>query len=210
MLPALLLAAGVALSPEVERVLARWPADSLLGPLRRVETEAGHGAPAAEAAMWLGHLHVARGEYRLAAEAYARAAARFDPVRKDEALYWAGIAWLGAPDPRRARALFEQVERDASPRRPEATLGIALAWLAEQHPERALKVLTRLTAKDAGETGPGALQALATAAERAGRPEVARAARERLRRQYPASLEAAGVGPDGEAGGVPGREPGRP
>jgi TolA-binding protein len=147
---------------------------------------------------------MARAEYRLAADAFGRAAAGFDPRRKSEALYWAGVAWLGVPDARRARALFEEVESRVSPRRPDATFGIALAWSLEGQPERALKTLSGLAANRPGESGPAALERLAALAERAGSRETARRARERLRREYPGSFEAQGVGPDGEAD-VPGR-----
>jgi len=202
-----IVAALLALAAPLERVLERWPADSLLAPLRRYEREQHRGAQAAEAALMLGHLHVARSEYRLAADAFGRAAAGFEPRRKSEARYWAGVAWLGVPDTRRARALFEEVESDVSPRRNDASLGIAIAWSLEGHPDRALKTLTRLTAKPAGEAGPAALERLAALAERTGARDVARRARERLQREYPRSFEALGIGPDGEAPGAspPGR-----
>jgi tetratricopeptide (TPR) repeat protein len=198
MLPIALLAAFLAVSAGLERVLERWPADSLLAPLRRYEHLHRRSTQAAEASMMLGHLHLARAEYRLAADAYGRAAAGFDPLHKAEALYWAGIAWLGVPDARRARARLEQVERDVTPRRGDATLGIAIAWSLEGHPDRALKALTRLTARHPGEAGPAALERLAALADRMGGRDVARRARERLLRDYPRSFEAQGVGPEGE------------
>ena len=202
MLPIALLRAFLAVSPSLERVLERWPADSLLAPLRRYEHLHRRSTQAAEASMMLGHLHLARAEYRLAADAYARAAAGFDPPHKDEALYWAGIAWLGVPDGRRARGRLEEVERDVSPRRDDATLGIAIAWSLEGHPDRALKVLNRLVAKPRNEAEPAALARLAALAERAGERDVARRARDQLLRDYPRSFEAQGVGPEGEPAGA--------
>jgi tetratricopeptide (TPR) repeat protein len=198
-----LLALGLAVSPGLQRVLEHWPADSLLGPLRRYELEHRHNAQAAEAAMLLGDLHVARAEYRLAADAFARAAAGFDPARKDEALYREGIALLGAADARRARAVLGEVGRGASARRGDAALGIALAWARDHHLERALQLLTRLVAKDPGESGATALERVAVIADQLGQPGVARRARDRLRREYPRSFEAQGVGPDGGAPAAP-------
>ena len=193
-----LLAAPLPVSPGLAQVLAQTPADSLLGPLRRYELQHRHGAPAAEAALMLGHLHLIRGEYRLAADAFTRAAAGFELARKDEALYWGGIAWLGVPDRGRARALFDQVAFDNGARRDEATLGIALSLIEDNHPERALKFLGRLTGKRAAECTAGALGATAAAAGRTGDQGLAKRARERLLREYPRSLEAQGVGPEGE------------
>jgi len=205
MLPMMLLAAAFTVAPDLDRVLERWSADSLLAPLRRYELDHRRSARAAEAAMLLGDLHVARAEYRLAADAFARAAAGFDPVRKNEALYREGIAWLGASDPRRARAVLEEVGLDVAARRGEAAFGIALAWSYQNQPERALKALTRLVAKDPGEVGAAALERLAALADRLRQPGVARGARDRLRREYPRSFEAQGVGPEGEpAGALPG------
>jgi tetratricopeptide (TPR) repeat protein len=202
-LPMTILALGLAVSPGLEQVLERWPADSLLAPLRRYELQHRHSTEAAEAAMLLGDLHVARREYRLAADAFARAAAGFDPARKDEALYREGIACLGASDPLRARAVLGEVGRESAARRGEAALGIALAWIAENQPERALKRLTQLVAKDPAEAGAAALERLASLADRLGQPGVARGARERLHREYPRSFEAQGVGPEGEAAVAP-------
>jgi len=195
-----LLAAPIGISPGLAQLLAQTPADSLLGPLRRYELQRRHGAAAAEAALMLGHLHLIRGEYRLAADAFTRAAAGFEPARKDEALYWGGVAWLGVPDRGRARALLDQVVFDNGARRDEATLGIALSLLDDNHPERALKFLGRLTGKHTGECTAEALGATAAAAERTHDPALAKRARERLAREYPLSLAAQRVGPEGEPG----------
>jgi tetratricopeptide (TPR) repeat protein len=194
-----LLAAPLPGSPGLAQLLAQTPADSLLGPLRRYELQRRHGAPAAEAAMTLGHLHLVRGEYRLAADAFTRAAAGFEPARKDEALYWGGIAWLGVPDRGRARALLDQVTFDAAARRDEATLGIALSLIEDNRPDRALKFLGRLTGAHTGECTAAALGATAAAAERTGDAGLAKRARDRLAREFPRSLEAQGVGPEGES-----------
>jgi tetratricopeptide (TPR) repeat protein len=202
MLPAMILAAGLALAPALERMLESVPADSLLAPLHAYESGHRRTPQAAEAAMALGDLHTARGEYRLAADAYSRAAAGFDPSLKSEALYRAGIAWLGVPDGRRARSLLGEVEARDAARRADATLGIAFAWTLDRQPERALKLLSRLVANRPGEAGAAALDRLAGLAARLGQPAVARSARERLRRDYPGSFEAQGVGAEGEPFGA--------
>ena len=115
MLPGLSLVAVilVAASP-VERLMESVPADSLARPLARFETSQ-HGAVAAEAALALGRLHFARGEYRQAAAAFARATPRFDPARRGEPRYWAGLAWLGAGEPAAARGALEEAARAGSP-----------------------------------------------------------------------------------------------
>src|SRR5712692_4170115 len=99
------LIGGAGLSPALEAILESNAADGLLAPLRRYETAHPGRGEAAQAALLLGHLHLARAEYRLAADAFSRSAA-YDPAGRDEARYWAGVAWLGVPEPRRARALF--------------------------------------------------------------------------------------------------------
>jgi tetratricopeptide (TPR) repeat protein len=203
MLPMTLLAAVLALAPDLARVLEGAPADSLLAPLHAYELQHRHTLQAAEAALLLGDLHVARAEYRLAADAYSRAAAGFDPSRKSEALYRAGIAWLGVPDGRRARALLGEVESRDGARRADATLGLAFAWTLDRQPERAFKLLSRLVVNRPGEAGAAALEQLATLAARLGQAAVARNARERLRRDYPRSFEAQGVGLEGEPAGAP-------
>src|SRR5205823_4954281 len=115
----LLLAAAAMLAvphPPLHATLRRAPttkpatvaltagADSLAARLRRDERIAIGPRAAGEAALELGRLHYARGEYRAAAEAFARAAARLDPAHKDEPLYWEGLAWLGLGNPAAARA----------------------------------------------------------------------------------------------------------
>ena len=194
LLPTLLLAA-IGLSPGLERLIARYPADSLLAPLRRYEVQQRRGAGAAEAAFVLGQLHLARAEYRLAADAFSRAAAGFDPARQDEARYWAGISWLAVPNPERARALLEEVEQRSGPRRWQATLGVAVAWTLEDRLVPAYRVLSRVVARGDPETTPAALERLAQVAERLDAPDVARRARERLRREYPRSFEAIDASP---------------
>src|SRR5688572_29225699 len=82
---AVLVPAGAAAQPaSLAGLLAGTPADSLVLPLRRFEADRARAGEAGEAALVLGHLHAARGEYRPAAEAFGRAAARLDPGRKPE------------------------------------------------------------------------------------------------------------------------------
>lgn len=184
-----LLAVLVAAVSPVERLLEAVPADSLARPLARLEASQ-RGAVAAEAAFALGRLHYARGEYRQAAAAFARATPRFDPARRAETRYWAGLAWLGAGEPAVARGALEEAARGGSPRRAAALLGVALCWEAERRPDRALETLQALLTEEPGEAGPGALERTAALAAALRRPELARRARERLLRDYPRSMEA--------------------
>ncbi len=198
-LASLALLAAAPAAPSVRQVLESHPADSLLAPLARFESQR-HGSEAAEAAFLAGQLHYARGEYRQAADAFTRAAARFAPARKDEARYWAGLAWLGSGELTHARSSFEEAARRETPLRPEALLGVALCWEAGGRPERALETLQSLLAADPGEAGPAALERVIALSGPLDRPELARRAREQLARDYPRSLEAARAGQVAAAG----------
>jgi tetratricopeptide (TPR) repeat protein len=195
---ALLVAASPAAAQDLRDVLARTAPDSLAAPLRAVEARSGRPAEAGEAARVLGQLHYARGEYRQAAAAFARAAARLEPSRKGEARYWEGLAWIGAGDASRARAVLEEVARTEAALRAPARLGMAFAWEAQHRPERALEELERLTAEGGGDALAAALERTAAVAGRLRRDDIAARARERLLRERPASAEAArlrAVGP---------------
>ncbi len=176
---------------ELEALLATTPAESLVAPLRHFEASRSRAAEGAEAALVLGHLHFARGEYREAASAFARAAARLDPARKPEARYWVGLAWLGLGEPAQARAALEEVARTSTARRLDAILGNAQAWEIAQRPERAFDALVPLLQEKLGETGPAVLERGGALAERLNHAEPARRARERLLSEYPRSIEAA-------------------
>jgi tetratricopeptide (TPR) repeat protein len=171
--------------------LERIPADSLADSLARFEGAGWPPSVGAEAALTLGALHFARGEYREAVTAYMRAAARLDPARKAEARFWAGLSWLGLGEPTQARASLEEVARAGSTRRVEALLGVAQAWELSQRPDQALEVLSTILDGDLGEVGAAVLERAAALAERAKRPDQAHKARERLLRNYPRSIEAA-------------------
>jgi tetratricopeptide (TPR) repeat protein len=175
---------------QLRDLLEQHPADSLVQPLRRFEIEHGRFPEGGKAALVLGQLHYARGEYRQAAEAFARAAARLEPALKNEARYWAGVSWLAQRDPSQARAALEEVAQSNSPRRPEAMLALAMAWETAQRPERALEVLHRLLGGDPGEAGPAALEHTVVLAEAVHLQSEARDARARLLREYPNSIEA--------------------
>ena len=167
------------------------PADSLALRLQQAERTAARPRDAGEAALLLGRLFYARGEYRPATDAFARAAARLDPARKSEALYWGGLSWLGLHQPNPARAALEEVAAGGSSRRAEAQLGIAMAWEQAGRPDRAYETLQLLLASNPGEAAPGALEHLAVLADRFHRPDEAVRARARLLASYPSSMEAA-------------------
>ena len=185
---AVLLAAAPASTP-LEQLLGSRPADSLVAPLERLES-ARRGPGAASAALRLGQLRYARGEYRQAAAAFARATAAMPAELRHDPRYWTGLAWLGAGETARAREAFEQAARGPSRVRELALLGLALSWEAERRPERALDGLQALLAADPGEAGPAALEHTRSLALQLGRPEVARRAAERLERDNPRSVEA--------------------
>ena len=147
--------------------------------------------PSAEDEFDLGLFHYARGEYRQAADSFARAGARLEPGRKPAARYWTGLSWLGAGDAEQARSAFEDVLSSGSSLRPLGELGLAHAWELAHRPERALETLIELTRGEAGEAAPAALARLSALASAAGQVEVARRAQERLVRDFPASMEAA-------------------
>lgn len=178
----------------LREVLATTPADSLPIVLRRFESQRARTPEATEAVIVLGKLHYARGEYRRAAEAFARAAARLEPTRKPEARYWAGLARLALGESDGARAMLDEVAAAGGPRQSEAMFAQAQAWELAQRPARAMEILSALLDPqrgDLGEVGPAALERAAALADQVGQDERAREARERLLRDYPRSIEAA-------------------
>lgn len=187
----LLLALPSSLSPDLRELVAGQPADALVAPLRRYELEHSNDLGGGEAAWLLGQLHFARGEYRQACDAFGRAGAKLEPERKAAARYWAGLSWLGMKQPDPARAALEEVAQSDPGLYPLAQLGVALAWELSDRPEQALQALEALLSRDPGEAGPAALERQAALADRLERRELARRARQRLRRQYPKSIEAA-------------------
>lgn len=168
------------------------PADSLVNALRTMEAR-GPRPAAASAAYGLGQLHYARGEYRPAAEAFGRAAARFSGADRADARYRQGLAWLGAQEPGRARAAFEEVAASSRPLRAFAQLGLAQAFALAGEPAREKSTLDRLLESPAGEAEPAALERHAALSERLNRAAEAKASRDRLRRRWPRSFEAARV-----------------
>ncbi len=177
----------------LDSLLARLPADSLAVPLRRFENEASRPREGAQAAFLLGQLHYARGEYRRAAEAFSRAAARLDPARKPEARYWAAMSWLALGDHAQARATFEELVGESVPRRTDALFGTAVAWERARRPERAYPILEPLSREGRGEAIPAVLEYTMRLAERFQQAGVAQMSRERLTQEYPRSIEAARV-----------------
>lgn len=175
------------------RLPARLPADSLAPVLRRLEAS-GPRSTSAAAAFMLGQFHHARGEYRLAADAFGRAAARLQGYDRAEARYRAGLAWLGAEDGGRARAAFEEVSTLSQPLRPLAQLGLAQSLALTGEGAREMDVLKRLLEGPAGEAEPAALERYAVLCDRSHKVADAVAARDRLQRRWPRSLEAARMG----------------
>jgi len=178
------------LAAPLRELLDARPADSLVAPLKKFELEHAQGTEGGEAAFVLGQLHFARGEYRQAGDAFGRAAARVEPARRPLAQYWSGLSWLALKQPDPARSAFEAAAADEG-LRPRAQLGVALAWELADKPEAALQALEAVLAKSPGEAGPAALERQIALAERLQRPELARKAAARLRRDYPRSIEAA-------------------
>lgn len=173
---------------------AGLPADSCLLRLRALEAAPTRGLVATDAALALGQLHYARGEYRQAREAFDRASLKAPPPASGEARYWAGLAALALADGPGAREAFAAAAEASPARRALAQLGTAQAWELERRPEKALDVLRTLLAGEPGEAGPAALEREAALAEQFDRDDEARRSRQRLAREYPRSLEAARLG----------------
>src|SRR5437660_697819 len=92
-------------SKPLRELLDARPADSLVAPLRKFESEHAQAAEAGEAAYVLGELHFARGEYRQACDAFGRAAAHGQMSVQ-----------IGAfADPARAKTLVESARHAGFP-----------------------------------------------------------------------------------------------
>jgi tetratricopeptide (TPR) repeat protein len=173
----------------VPDTLAAWirgaKPDSVAGFLQSHATRAT-GADAAAALLTLGRYEYARGEYRSAAIAFARAAARLEPAAKNEARYWSGLGWFALGDLERARA--------EGPRRAGAQLALAQLWEASGRSDRAIETLDALLVAGAGDLAATALAMQLEIATAQGREAEARRAAERLLREFPQSLEAARIG----------------
>src|SRR5262245_5220972 len=191
LLSLLAASAPVPVSAPLQALLEARPADSLVAPLKKFELEHARGSEAGEAAYVLGQLHFARGEYRQAGDAFGRAAAQLEPGRQAAARYWSGLCCLALKQPEQARAVLEEVAKSDAELRARAMLGVALAWEMSDKPEAALQALESVLSRSPGEAGPAALERQAALAERLKRVDLARRARERLRREYPRSIDAA-------------------
>lgn len=175
---------------DLHELLERFPADSLVVPLRRFEAEHGREPSGGDAALMLGRLHYARGEYVQAAAAFSRAAARLDPAHKPEARYWSGLSLLALKQSEPARSALEEVALSSSPRAAEARFGVALAFEQSGRLDRAYDELGVLLSLDPGEAGAAALERFIAIGEQLHRAD-AEKARARLLREYPRSIEAA-------------------
>jgi len=174
----------------LDGVLQAYPADSLARPLRQFELDHGHGPEGADAAFALGQLHYARGEYRQAFESFPRAAARYAPERKSEARYWQGLSALGMRDAPQARSALEELAEGNGPRSAEARFGVSIAWEQAGRPDRAREILEPLISGPPSEVTPAALEQLVSLATRQNDAATARRAADRLRHDYPQSVEA--------------------
>jgi tetratricopeptide (TPR) repeat protein len=179
-----------ALPATLEGVLGAYPADSLVKPLRQFELDHGRAPEGADAAFTLGQLHYARGEYRQAFESFSRAAARYAPERKQEARYWQGLSALGMRDAPQARSALEELAEGSGPRSAEARFGVSIAWEQAGRPERAREILEPLVNGPPSDVTPAALEQLVSLATRQDDAATARRAADRLRKEYPQSLEA--------------------
>ena len=188
-----LAAPATALESVWSRLPADLPTDSLARALQQLESRSPRTL-AGSAAFTLGQFHHARGEYRLAADAFGRAAARLAGDDRASARYHQGLALLGAQEPGRARAAFEEVAAASRPLRALAQLGLAQAHALAGETPRELDVLRRLLQGAAGEAEPAALERVAALYDQLQRPGDAAAARERLARLWPRSFEAARLG----------------
>jgi len=173
----------------LREVLALQPTDSLDGALRRFEVTHGRTTEGADAAFVLGQFHYARGEYRQAGDAFARAAARDAPERKSEARYWQGLAALGEGEAVRARALLEDLAQAESPRRADARYALAEAWVREGKPAQAVTELKALLADRPEDMETPALERLAELSGRLGDRNAAEQATRTLARLNPAAAE---------------------
>ena len=205
LLAALPAAAHAAADAAWRALPASLSADSSLVRLRAWEAAPPKGLAPADVALALGQLHYARGEYRQAREAFARAFAKAPEAGRGEARYWSGLAALALADGPAAREAFAEAASGSPGRRALAQLGTAQAWDLERRPEKALDALRALLAGDPGEAGAAALEREAALAEQFHRNDEAKRARQRLAREYPRSLEAArlGAAPAAPAGAGP-------
>jgi tetratricopeptide (TPR) repeat protein len=187
---AVLLAVPASVPDTLATLIRAAAPDSVAEALEAYAARMG-GAGAAEALLVLGRYEYARGEYRAAAIAFARAGARLEPARKSEARYWAGLGWFALGDLERARGTLEEVARARGLRCAEAQLALAQVWEAGGRSDRAVEELDALLASNPGESGATALAMQYEIATAQHRDVEAQRAAERLLREYPKSMEAA-------------------
>lgn len=181
--PAMTAAILLVLATTIPELLSSTPADSLARILPAAR-------PEADAQMVLGHLYFARGEYRQAATAFARAGANMDAARRPEARYRAGLCWLALGAHERARAALQEAAVEESRVRAASRLALAQSWEATGRSDRALDELQFLLNDRPGDWTAAALAMQRELALRLHRTATARQAGERLLREYPNSMEA--------------------
>jgi tetratricopeptide (TPR) repeat protein len=175
-------------SASLREILVPGPADSLVEPLRRLQS----GSDAGEAAWSLGLLQYARGEYAAARQSFARAQGRLAEPARGKARCWEALAWLAQGAPGRAQATLKPVLATAGPNREQALLLSAQALESGAEPARALPIYEHLLRASRPE--PTALARAARLEAHLGHAERARSIGQRLQELYPASLEATAAG----------------
>ncbi|HTR97456.1 MAG TPA: tetratricopeptide repeat protein [Candidatus Acidoferrales bacterium] len=191
LLAALAAPAHAALDDVWRSVPTGVPADSLGRVLGGLESRTPPGVGQGEIAYALGAFHYARGEYVQALAAFERAGVRLVGEERLTARYFAGLSLLAVGAFAEARPVFDEVARAGGERSALAKLALAQCWDAANRPEQAYAELRELLAGAPGEAGPAALERFAELAMRFHRDDEAHAARERLARDYPRSIEAA-------------------
>lgn len=189
-----ILAAPFMIPDSLATIVRSLPPDSMPGAVQAWVARHPSGPAGVEALLTLGHMEYARGAYRPAAAAFARAGARLEPARKPEARYWAGLSWFALGDLERARGALEEVARAGGARSAGARLALAQVWEAAGRSDRAVEELDALLAGGAGELEATALAMLFEIAAGEHRELDADRAAQRLLREHPRSMEAALIG----------------
>jgi tetratricopeptide (TPR) repeat protein len=170
----------------VRGVLSPGPADTLIAALRQLEG----GDHAGEAALRLGELHYARGEYSQARQAFARAQTHLGEPSRSRARLAEARSWLALGQPSRARETVADLATGEGAVADEAALLVAQSHEREGALVRALGLYERLLNPPRPGANPIALGRAAELYRRLGRPERSRQVEQLLLEHYPESMEA--------------------